>query len=34
MNQHLLIFGSVMLAAWALGTFLLVYFWPHLVNNI
>jgi len=34
MNQHLLIFGSVMLAAWALGTFLLVYFWPHLVNNL
>jgi len=34
MNQHLLIFGSVMIAAWALGTFLLVYFWPHLVNNI
>ncbi len=23
-----------MVAAWALGTFLLVYFWPHLVNNI
>lgn len=34
MNQHLLIFGSVMIAAWALCTFLLVYFWPHLVNNI
>jgi hypothetical protein len=34
MNQHLLIFGSVMVVAWALGTFLLVYFWPHLVNNI
>jgi hypothetical protein len=34
MNQHLLLFGSVMLVAWALGTFLLVYFWPHLVNNI
>lgn len=34
MNQHLLIFGSVMLVAWALGTFTLVYFWPHLVNNI
>jgi len=34
MNQHLLIFGSVMLVAWALGTFLLVYFWPHLVNNL
>jgi len=34
MNQHLLIFGSVMLVAWALGTLLLVYFWPHLVNNL
>jgi hypothetical protein len=34
MNQHLLIFGSVMAAAWALGTLLLVYFWPHLVNNL
>ena len=34
MNQHLLIFGSVMVVAWALGTFLLVYFWPHLVNNM
>ncbi len=34
MNQHLLIFGLVMVAAWALGTFLLVYFWPHLVNNL
>jgi hypothetical protein len=34
MNQHLLVFGSVMVVAWALGTFLLVYFWPHLVNNL
>ncbi len=34
MNQHLLVFGSVMVVAWALGTFLLVYFWPHLVNNM
>ncbi len=34
MNQHLLIFGSVMIVAWALGTLLLVYFWPHLVNNL
>jgi hypothetical protein len=34
MNQHLLIFGLVMIVAWALGTFLLVYFWPHLVNNL
>jgi hypothetical protein len=34
MNQHLLIFGSVMLVVWVVATFLLVYFWPHLVNNI
>jgi len=34
MNQHLLIFGGVCIVAWALGTFLLVYFWPHLVNNL
>jgi len=34
MNQHLIIFGSVMIVAWLLATFILVYFWPHLVNNI
>ncbi len=34
MNQHLLVFGSVMVVTWAVATFLLVYFWPHLVNNI
>jgi hypothetical protein len=33
-HKHLLIFGSVMLAAWVLGTFLFVTFYPHLVNNI
>jgi len=32
-HKHLLTFGSVMLVAWALGTFLFVYFWPHLVYN-
>ena len=32
-HKHLLTFSSVMLVAWALGTFLFVYFWPHLVNN-
>jgi hypothetical protein len=31
--KHLLIFGSFMVVAWALGSFLLVYFWPHFVNN-
>jgi hypothetical protein len=33
-NKHLIIFGSVLVAAWVLGTFLLVYLWPHFVNNI
>lgn len=33
-HKHLVRFGAVMVVAWALGTFLLVYFWPHLVNNI
>jgi hypothetical protein len=33
-RSHLLIFGSVMLVAWVLGTFLLINFWPHFVNNI
>ena len=32
--NHLLIFGSVAIVAWLIGTLLLVYFWPHLVNNI
>jgi hypothetical protein len=32
-HKHLIIFGSVMVMAWALGTFLFVYFWPHIVNN-
>jgi hypothetical protein len=32
-HKHLLTFGSVMVAAWALGTFLFVYFWPQLVYN-
>ncbi len=33
-NKHLLTFGSAMIVAWALGSFLLAYFWPHFVNNI
>ncbi len=33
-HKHLLTFGSVMIVAWAIGTLLLVYFWPHVVNNI
>ncbi len=32
-RKHPLIFGSVMVVAWALGTFLLIYFWPHFVSN-
>jgi hypothetical protein len=32
-NKHLFTFGLVMIAAWVLGTFLFVYFWPHFVNN-
>ena len=33
-HKHLITFGSVMVVAWVLGTFLFIYFWPHLVNNI
>jgi hypothetical protein len=33
MHKHLLTFGSVMIVAWVLSTFLLAYFWPHFVNN-
>ena len=33
-RNHLLIFGSVASIAWAIGTLLLLYFWPHLVNNV
>lgn len=33
-RSHLLIFGSVASIAWAIGTLLLLYFWPHLVNNV
>ena len=32
--NHLRIFGSVAIVAWVIGTLLLVYFWPHLVNNV
>jgi hypothetical protein len=32
-RKHLLIFGSVMVVAWVLGTLLLLYFWPHFVSN-
>jgi hypothetical protein len=32
--NHLLIVASVAIVAWGTGTGLLVYFWPHLVNNV
>jgi hypothetical protein len=32
-HKHLLIFGSFMVVAWAVGTFLFIYFWPHIVLN-
>jgi hypothetical protein len=32
-RKHLLIFGSVMVTAWVLSTILLIYLWPHFVNN-
>ena len=31
--NHLLVLGSVAIVVWIIGTLLLVYFWPHLVNN-
>ena len=32
--NHLVIFSSVMVAAWVLGSFLLIYLWPHFVSNV
>ncbi len=32
-HKHLIIFGSVMVVAWVAGTFLFIFFWPHLVSN-
>jgi hypothetical protein len=32
-HKHLLTFGSFMIVAWVLGTFLFIYFWPHIVLN-
>ncbi len=32
-HKHLITFSSVMVVAWVLGTFLFIYFWPHLVTN-
>ncbi len=33
-HKHLMTFGTVMIVTWVIGTFLIVYFWPHLVNTI
>ncbi len=33
-HKHLITFGSVLIAAWAIGTLLLVYYWPQRVNDI
>ena len=32
-HKHLITFSSVMVVAWVVGTFLFIYFWPHLVTN-
>ncbi len=32
-HKHLITFGSAMVVAWVVGTFLLIYFRPHLVTN-
>jgi hypothetical protein len=32
-HKHLFTFGSVMIVAWVLGTFLFMYFWPHIMYN-
>jgi hypothetical protein len=33
-HKHLMTFSAVMVVAWALGTAVLVYVWPRLVNNV
>jgi hypothetical protein len=32
-HKHLITFGSVLTVAWVIGTFLFIFFWPHLVTN-
>jgi hypothetical protein len=32
-HNHLITFGLVTIVAWVVGTFLFIYFWPHLVIN-
>ena len=31
--KHLFTFGSAMIVAWVFGTFLFIYFWPHIMYN-
>jgi hypothetical protein len=33
-HKHLMTFGTVTIVAWVIGTVLIVYFWPHLVNTV
>ena len=33
-TNHVLVFGAVAIVAWVIGTLLLVYFWPRIVNNV
>lgn len=33
-HKHLLTLGLVTVVVWALGTFLFIYFWPHLAYNV
>jgi hypothetical protein len=32
-HKHLVTFGSAVVVAWVVGTFLFIYFWPHLASN-
>ena len=32
-HKHLITFSSVMVVAWVVGTFLFIFFWPHIVSN-
>lgn len=33
-RKHLITFSVTLVVAWALGTLLYIYFWPHVVNNL
>src|SRR5215469_7405373 len=32
-HKHLITFGSVVVVAWVVGTFVFIYFWPHIVSH-